>query len=73
MIVLPTMQRAIDKVNFTLSYIGTPTDNDGVDCKHGPEECMGNIIELCSAKLYPDPKVCLLSIYVFGKSSLNCH
>lgn len=39
MLVLPTMQRVIDKVNFTLSYIGTPTENDGVDCKHGPEEC----------------------------------
>lgn len=38
-LVLPTMQRVIDKVNFTLSYIGTPTENDGVDCKHGPEEC----------------------------------
>lgn len=40
MLVLPTMQRVLDKVNFTLSYIGTPTENDGVDCKHGPEECM---------------------------------
>lgn len=40
MLVLPTMQRVIDKVNFTLSYIGTPTENDGVECKHGPEECM---------------------------------
>lgn len=39
MLVLPTMQRVYDKVNFTLSYIGTPTENDGVDCKHGPEEC----------------------------------
>lgn len=39
MLVLPTMQRVFDKVNFTLSYIGTPTENDGVDCKHGPEEC----------------------------------
>lgn len=38
--VLPAMQRVYDKVNFTLSYIGTPTANDGVDCKHGPEECM---------------------------------
>lgn len=38
-LVLPTMQRVIDKVNFTLSYLGTPTENDGVDCKHGPEEC----------------------------------
>lgn len=59
MLVLPTMQRVIDKVNFTLSYIGTPTDNDGVDCMHGPEECLGNIIELCAAKLYPDPKIYL--------------
>lgn len=38
-LVLPTMQRVIDKVDFTLSYIGTPTENDGVACKHGPEEC----------------------------------
>jgi len=53
------MQRVIEKVNFTLSYIGTPTDNDGVSCMHGPQECMGNIIELCSAKLYPDPKIYL--------------
>lgn len=50
------MQRVISKVNFTLSYIGTPTDNDGVECKHGPGECMGNIIQLCAAELYPDPK-----------------
>ncbi|CZR63487.1 uncharacterized protein PAC_13384 [Phialocephala subalpina] len=59
MLVLPTMQRVIDKVNFTLSYIGTPTDNDGVDCMHGPEECLGNIIELCASQLYPDPKIYL--------------
>jgi hypothetical protein len=26
---------------------------------HGPEECMGNIIELCAAELYPDPKLYL--------------
>ncbi|KAI9053045.1 hypothetical protein LZ554_003315 [Drepanopeziza brunnea f. sp. 'monogermtubi'] len=55
--VLPTMQKVIDKVNFTLSFIGTPTDNDGVDCMHGPQECMGNIIELCAQRLYPDPKI----------------
>ena len=59
MLILPTMQRAVDKVNFTLSYIGTPTDNDGVSCKHGPSECLGNIIELCAASLYPDPKIYL--------------
>ena len=26
---------------------------------HGPGECMGNIIELCAASLYPDPKIYL--------------
>ncbi|KXJ95362.1 hypothetical protein Micbo1qcDRAFT_200775 [Microdochium bolleyi] len=58
-LVLPAMMRVHDKVNFTLSYIGTPTENDGVECKHGPNECMGNIIELCAAHLYPDPKIYL--------------
>ncbi|KAK3312400.1 hypothetical protein B0H66DRAFT_608671 [Apodospora peruviana] len=59
LMVLPAMQRVHDKVNFTLSYIGRPTANDGVACKHGPEECLGNIIELCAQKLYPDPKTYL--------------
>lgn len=58
-LVLPTMQRVVDKVNFTLSFIGTPTGDGGVDCMHGPAECMGNILELCAAKLYPDPKIYL--------------
>ncbi|KAI0599982.1 hypothetical protein F4775DRAFT_84262 [Biscogniauxia sp. FL1348] len=57
--VLPAMMRVNDKVNFTLSYIGTPTENDGVECMHGPNECMGNIIELCAHHLYPDPKIYL--------------
>lgn len=52
--VLPAMQRVGDKVNFTLSFIGTPTDNDGVACKHGPAECLGNIIELCAQRLTPN-------------------
>jgi hypothetical protein len=44
-------------VNFTLSYIGQPTDpDDGVSCRHGPNECLGNILQLCAAKIYPDPK-----------------
>ncbi|KAF3055641.1 hypothetical protein GL218_06933 [Daldinia childiae] len=58
-LVLPAMMRVNEKVNFTLSYIGTPTENDGVECKHGPNECMGNIIELCAHHLYPDPKIYL--------------
>ncbi|KAF4449916.1 hypothetical protein F53441_6835 [Fusarium austroafricanum] len=57
LLVLPVMERAHEKVNFTLSYIGKPTANDGVDCMHGPSECMGNIIELCARELYPEPKI----------------
>lgn len=38
-LVLPAMVRVSEKVNFTLSFIGTPTENDGIDCMHGPEEC----------------------------------
>ncbi|KAK6077495.1 hypothetical protein SCUP234_06584 [Seiridium cupressi] len=67
-LVLPTMMRVNSKVNFTLSYIGQPTDsNDGVACKHGPNECMGNIIELCAAHLYPDPKIYLGFVMCLSK------
>ncbi|TVY81357.1 hypothetical protein LSUE1_G002507 [Lachnellula suecica] len=58
-LILPAMMKVVDKVNFTLSYIGTPTENDGVDCKHGPSECLGNIVELCAISLYPSPKTYL--------------
>lgn len=58
-LLLPAMIQVYQKVNFTLTYIGTPTENDGVECKHGPGECMGNIIELCAHQLYPDPKIWL--------------
>lgn len=57
--VLPAMQRVLPKVNFTLSYIGTPTASGGVACMHGAPECMGNILELCAASLYRDPKIYL--------------
>lgn len=58
-LVLPAMQRVSPKVDFTLSFIGVPTTEDGVQCKHGASECMGNIVELCAANLYPDPKIYL--------------
>ncbi|KAF4973727.1 hypothetical protein FZEAL_9254 [Fusarium zealandicum] len=44
-----------DKLTFPFYF--RPTSNDGVDCLHGPSECMGNIIELCARELYPDPKI----------------
>lgn len=41
----------------TNTFILRPTANDGVDCMHGPSECMGNILELCARELYPNPKI----------------
>lgn len=58
-LLLPVMQRVSDKVDFRLSYIGKQAPHDGVECLHGPSECMGNIIELCARELYPDPKLSL--------------
>lgn len=54
-LVVPAMQKVSDKVIFNLTYIGKPAENDGVQCMHGAEECMGNILELCAAELYPSP------------------
>jgi hypothetical protein len=58
-LIVPVMAQTSSKVNFTLSYIGTPAhdSSDGVLCKHGPSECLGNILELCAANIYPSPKI----------------
>jgi len=58
-LVLPAMERVHSKVDFRLTYLGRPTANDGVECLHGPDECMGNIVELCAAHLYPEPRIYL--------------
>lgn len=34
-------------------------EDDGVACKHGPSECLGNMLELCAAHHYPNPKIYL--------------
>ena len=52
---------------LTLGDLSSPTANDGVDCKHGPSECMGNILELCARELYPDPKINLGFIMCLSK------
>jgi hypothetical protein len=44
--------------SLTKPYRPTEGD-DGVACKHGPGECLGNMLELCAASLYPDPKISL--------------
>ncbi|KAI9893194.1 MAG: hypothetical protein M1814_000742 [Vezdaea aestivalis] len=59
-LVLPAMQAVYDKVDFKLSFIGSLNGHDEtVECMHGPTECLGNMLELCSAQLYPDPKIYL--------------
>ena len=59
-LVVPSMAEISEKVNFTLSYIGkVDEDSDAVSCMHGTGECLGNIIQLCAAKVYPDPKISL--------------
>jgi len=59
-LVLPAMVNVSNYVDFKLSFIGSIDDErDGVVCKHGQTECLGNIIELCAAHLYRDPKIYL--------------
>ncbi|KAG9194710.1 hypothetical protein G6011_04745 [Alternaria panax] len=68
-LVLPAMANVSDKVDFRLSMIGSLTADDGVECKHGQTECLGDIVMLCAASEYPDPKLylgftnCLTSDY----------
>ena len=42
-----------------LIYDSVTEHDDGVLCKHGEEECLGNIVELCAARKYPNPKTYL--------------
>ncbi|KAH8728714.1 gamma interferon inducible lysosomal thiol reductase-domain-containing protein [Phaeosphaeriaceae sp. PMI808] len=69
-LVVPTMADVSDKVDFRLSFIGQTTEeDDGVQCKHGQTECLGNMLMLCAAAEYPDPKLylgfsnCLINDY----------
>lgn len=47
----------------------SPTDeDDGVLCKHGPSECLGDMLELCASRLYPNPKIYLGFTMCLSKS-----
>ncbi|KAL4951846.1 hypothetical protein BDW69DRAFT_31517 [Aspergillus filifer] len=51
-LVVPTMERVSDKVDFDLSFIATVSNQSSdVDCMHGPGECIGNMLMLCAANL----------------------
>lgn len=41
------------------SSLDSKDADEPVTCKHGPSECLGNMIELCAAELYPSPKTYL--------------
>lgn len=44
----------------TSSKISRVDDHsDEVSCMHGPPECLGNIIQLCAARVYHDVKIYL--------------
>jgi hypothetical protein len=43
------------------------TSHDGVECKHGPAECLGNIVELCVQELYPEAKTNLGFVWCLTK------
>jgi hypothetical protein len=49
-LISPALEQISPLVNYTQSFIGTPTAS-GVACKHGPSECLGNMLHLCAAKL----------------------
>ena len=53
-LVVPAMEKIVDKVDFQLSYIGTVDKDDNVHCKHGPTECLGNMMGLCANELFPN-------------------
>ncbi|KAL9615022.1 MAG: hypothetical protein Q9167_000554 [Letrouitia subvulpina] len=59
-LVVPAMEKVVDKVDFTLSFIGSVENDDTIHCKHGPTECLGDIISLCAINLYPDDPVIYL-------------
>jgi len=50
------LSTVIDKVDLSLVYIAKIDDSEpgfGVSCMHGPEECAGNVQQLCVHKYAP--------------------
>ncbi|RDW78656.1 GILT family protein [Aspergillus mulundensis] len=56
-LVVPTMERVSDKVDFKLSFIATVSnESSDVVCMHGPGECIGDMLMLCAANLPFQPE-----------------
>ncbi|KAI0036718.1 hypothetical protein K488DRAFT_40354 [Vararia minispora EC-137] len=52
------LKKVADKVDLRLTYIGKLNSSEpvfGVECLHGPQECAGNVQQLCVAKYRPMP------------------
>lgn len=69
-LIVPAMTQIADKVDFQLSYIGSVDSDGNIECKHGPTECLGNMMGLCAQHLYPNDVTrwlgfsnCLISSY----------
>lgn len=52
-LIVPAMERIVDKVEFRLSYIGKMDGHD-IHCMHGSTECLGNMLGLCATELFPN-------------------
>ncbi|PYH86037.1 hypothetical protein BO82DRAFT_389170 [Aspergillus uvarum CBS 121591] len=51
-LVVPAMEQISDKVDFKLSFIADVSNKSSeIQCKHGPTECIGDMLLLCAANL----------------------
>ncbi|KAJ5102032.1 Gamma interferon inducible lysosomal thiol reductase GILT [Penicillium alfredii] len=51
-LVLPAMEQISDMVDFQLSFIASVSKKSHeIECKHGPAECVGDMLILCAANL----------------------
>ncbi|KAF3932312.1 hypothetical protein ABW19_dt0207224 [Dactylella cylindrospora] len=70
-LILPTMAQIYDTgiISLRPTYIGQPDDsNAGVACMHGPNECLGDILELCAYEMYKsNPRIWLGFINCLGE------
>ncbi|GAD91754.1 gamma interferon inducible lysosomal thiol reductase (GILT), putative [Paecilomyces variotii No. 5] len=68
-LIVPAMERVNDKVDFILSFIASVSEKTSeVDCKHGPAECIGNMLMLCAANLPFPPNDNLESSLTLGRT-----
>ncbi|KAF7592919.1 hypothetical protein BBP40_012240 [Aspergillus hancockii] len=56
-LVIPAMEQISDKVDFELSFIASfSNQSSDIQCKHGPGECIGDMLMLCAQDLPFSPE-----------------